>query len=764
MKCKILLLALLVAASPTTAQQVVTSDDYTRAEQFMSWNTSELVFNARVSPMWLSDDRFWYRNDIPAGTEFVLVDPTKRERARAFDHSQLAGALSAVTDTTYEAFDLPFQTFEFTEDGQSITFDFENTTYICDMGNYDCTVDTSITANQMNESLISPDGTLEAFIREHNLWMRNRNTGNETRLTADGVEHFGYATNNAGWIKRDTPVLLWSPDSKKIATFQHDARGVGDMYLVSTEVGHPRLKEWRYPLPEDSVIFRLHRVIIDVDEPRVIRLNMPPDMHRSTITDHVADWDGTLLDAEWSDDASHFAFVSSSRDHKEATLRVADPETGDVREVMKETVETFFESGFRKVNWHVLNNSDEVIWYSQRSDWGHLYLYDLENGELHHQITKGTWNVLQLLHIDAENRMLYFTGSGREPGNPYFQYLYRINMDGSDLRLLTPEYANHRISLSPSGEYFVDSYSTPVESPITVLRDATGQRLLRLEYADIDQLVESGWHPPIPFTAKARDGWTDLYGLLYKPSNFDSSKSYPVLNYVYPGPQSGSVGSWSFYASRGDKQALAELGFIVVEVNAMGTPQRSKSFHAFNYGNLGDNGIPDQIAVIQELAGQHPWIDSTRVGIWGHSGGGYASARAILAYPDFYKVAVASSGNHDNRNYEDAWGEKWHGLLKTHPDGTTNYDNQANQLLAKNLKGKLLLAHGLMDSNVPPSTTLLLVEALIDANKDFDLLIFPTQGHSLGLYMLRRRWDYFVRHLLGAESPKEYEFQTNSHE
>ncbi len=334
-------------------------------------------------------------------------------------------------------------------------------------------------------------------------------------------------------------------------------------------------------------------------------------------------------------------------------------------------------------------------------------------------------------------------------------------MDGSALTLLTPERANHQITLSPSGRYFIDSYSTPVAPPVTVLRDTDGQIIVKLERADISPLVTSGWQPPTLIKVKARDGQTDIYGLMYKPTTFDPSKSYPILNYLYPGPQSGSVGSRSFRASRSDKQALAELGFIVVEVDAMGTPGRSKSFHDAYYGNMGDNGIPDQIAAIKELAGRHAWMDLDKVGIWGHSGGGFASTDAILRYPDFYKVAVSGAGNHDNRNYEDDWGEKWQGLLETYPDGTTNYDNQANHLLAKNLKGKLLIAHGTLDTNVPPSNTLLMVDALVAANKDFDLLMFPNGGHGFGrgrTYWMRKRWDYFVRHLLGVEPPKEYEF------
>jgi dipeptidyl aminopeptidase/acylaminoacyl peptidase len=606
---------------------------------------------------------------------------------------------------------------------------------------------------------ISPDGRRAVFIRDHNLWMQGLATGAEVALTTDGVEYFGYATDNAGWTKSDRPVVLWSPDSRKVTTFQHDQRGVGEMYLVSTNVGHPRLEAWRYPLPEDSVIFRISRVVIDLQTREVVRFQMPPDQHRSTICDHIR-CRGGYSDIEWSNDGTQIAFVSSSRDHKEAKLRVADAATGVVRDVLEEKVDTFFESGNGMVNWHFLPETNEVIWFSERSNWGHLYLYNLETGELKHQITSGDWNVLQLRRIDRANRTLYFTGAGREPGDPYFQYLYSIGMDGGEIQLLTPDSANHTVTLSESGRYFVDSYSTPTIPPVTVVRDNRGRERMKLEEADISALVAMGWQAPIPFTTKARDGETDLYGLMYRPTNFDPNAKYPILNYLYPGPQSGSVGSRSFNASRSDKQAIAELGFVVVEVDALGSPGRSKSFHEAYYGNMGDNGLPDQITTIEQLAERHPWMDIDRVGIWGHSGGGFASADAIMRYPDFYKVAVSQAGNHDNRNYEDDWGEKWQGLLEEYPDGSTNYDNQANQLLAENLEGKLLIAHGGMDSNVPPYNTLLVVEKLIEANKEFDFIMFPNLRHGFGNtpYMMRRRWDYFVRHLIGVEPPKDYEF------
>jgi len=316
------------------------------------------------------------------------------------------------------------------------------------------------------------------------------------------------------------------------------------------------------------------------------------------------------------------------------------------------------------------------------------------------------------------------------------------------------------VSMSPSGRFFVDRYSKPDVPPALVLRDSGGNLLETLEKADVSRLLARGWKPVTPITVKARDGVTDLYGLLYKPSNFDPAKKYPIVNHIYPGPQTGSVGPRSFSAARGDSQALAELGFIVIEIDGMGTPSRSKEFQDAYFGNLGDNTLPDQVAGMKELAQRYPWIDLDRAGIWGHSGGGYAAADAMFRYPDFFKAGVSEAGNHDNRNYEDDWGEKWQGLLVRRPDGATNYDNQANQLVARNLKGKLLLAHGTTDSNVPPDNTLLVVNELIKANKDFDLLLLPNRNHGFANdpYMIRRRWDYFVKNLLGAEPPKEYEF------
>ncbi len=758
-----------IATSVVPSLESITAADYERAESFLGINTAELLQNNILAQYWQDDDRLIYHRSTQGGSDYILVDVQMAQKLPLFDTARLAMELATYVDEEVDGNDLSLSRLHLGEAPGQLEFDYEDQSYVLDLSSY--------TLNQLTEApsseFISPDGGTAAFINEHNLWVRDTASNEVTQLTFDGEQYYGYATNNAGWLRDDGPVLLWSPDSSKIATFRHDGRNVGEMYLWSTQVGHGDLDAWKYPLPGDDYIFMIERIVIHLeDTPRIVALNMSPDPHRSTTSDHIAGRGGVFLDVEWSEDSETLSFVSSSRDHKIAQLQIANPETGEVRPVYLEEVDTYYESGYNAANWRVFPERNEFVWFSEQENWGHLYLHDLQSGELKHQITQGSWAVLQIQQIDIENQQIYFLGSNREPGDPYFQYLYRVNFDGSELTNLTPETANHQISWSESAKYFSDVYSTPNTAPVSVVRNTAGETQLILEETDIDLLINSGWVAPNPFIVKARDQITDLYGLLYKPSNFDETKSYPILNYLYPGPQSGSVGTRSFRASRNDKQSLAELGFIVVELDAMGTPGRSKSFHDAYYADMGDNGLPDQIEGIRQLGAGNPWMDLERIGIWGHSGGGFASTAGILRYPDFYKVAVSGAGNHDNRNYEDDWGEKWQGLLETYPESnpdegepvvTTNYDNQANQLLAANLEGKLLLAHGMLDTNVHPSSTLLVVDALIEADKDFDLVVLPNASHGFGnrRYFMKRRWDYFVENLRGQQPPSKFIFADN---
>jgi dipeptidyl aminopeptidase/acylaminoacyl peptidase len=751
-------------AFSANAQQgpVLTAKDYEHAESFLNYGTEPLIDHGAVRPNWLPGDSFWYRDLDAQGSEFILVDPVKKIRSGAFDQPKLAAALSAATGKTYQPLMLPFQTFTFSADGKSITFQADDKTWKCDLATYTVTADTARAGGGGGRfrggrggagggnDVLSPNGQKVAFIKDYNLWVRDVKTNKQTQLTTDGIKDFGYATDNAGWKTSDRPILLWSPDSKKIATNKQDERNVSNMYLVSTNVGKPNLREWKYPLPGDKDIAMITHVIIDVDVPKVTVLQIPPDAHRSTFSDDIS-----MEDENWSEDASQLAFISTSRDHKNEKVRIADAATGAVREVFEETAPTQYESGWGGANWKYLSKTNEIIWFSERDNWGHLYLYDALTGKLKNQITKGDWVVTKLLYVDEKKRVLYLTVDGREPENPYFSQFYKIDFDGKHLTLLTPEDGNHVITLSPSKEYFIDSYSKPDVPPVSVLRNIDGKVITELEKADISRLLATGWRPLTPFSVKAHDGTTDIYGLMYTPTNLDPNKKYPIVDYIYPGPQGGSVGgNWSFTAARNDNQALAELGFIVVQIEGTSNPSRSKSFHDMNYGNMGDNTLPDQVAGIRQLAQKYAYIDTTRVGIWGHSGGGFATACAMFRYPDFFKVGISESGNHDNRNYEDDWGERYDGLV-----ANSNYEAQANETYAKNLKGKLMLAHGLMDNNVPPENTLLVIDALEKANKDYDLVVFPNSPHGygpFGPYMMRRRWDYFVKNLLGGTPPKEF--------
>lgn len=707
-------LALIVCSSTCTS--AVTAVDYARAERFLPFNTAPLVLNVPRDVTWMTDGTARYSILTARGEQAVSINPARRSRTISGPAVKAAAA-----DPIFAP---------------------------------------------------SPDGRYLAFIRDDNLWVRESTSGAQTSLTTDGVKDFGYATDSTGWKHTTHPILLWSPDSRRIATFQQDQREVGEAYVLRTKPGRPQLERWKYAVAGDPVVAIIHRVIIDVPQRKVIRLQVAPDPHRSSACYDVECGDGTLADAQWSADSSKLAFISTSRDHKIARLRVADAETGAVREVLEETAATYYESDISQtnlaaVNWRYLPASNEIIWYSARDDWAHLYLYDLHRGKLKLQITHGAWNVVQVLRVDEKTRSVYFLGVGREPQrSPYFVHLYKVGMDGRHLQLLTPENATHEVSLAPSGRYFIDSYSTPDTPQVTVLRDADGRLLESLEKADITALAATGWQPPVLISVTARDGVTDLHGLMFKPTNFDPTQRYPIVNWIYPGPMVGSVNlwtdkqQWKFVPARADAQSLAELGFVVVAIDGMGTAMRSRKFHDTYYGNMGDNTLPDQVAAMKELAQRYPWIDLQRAGIYGHSGGGYAAAAAMLRYPDFFQVGIAESGNHDQAGYTDDWGEKFQGLLQRHGDGSSSYDAQANQNFAAGLKGHLLLVHGTADDNVPSNLTLLLADALIKVNKDFDLILLPNQRHTYtgesGAYMTRRRWDYFVRNLQGVTPPAGY--------
>jgi len=756
----------------------VTATDYARAESFLGWNASNLVTGDQVVPVWLEGDRFWYRNHLRDGHEFVLVDPGRSTRSLAFDHHRLAAALSVAADTSYVGTKLPFQEFEFAEGEGEIRFYLaDSVRWSCDTRAYRCSGPDTVPKPSVTETA-SPDGRWVAFEREENLWIREVESGEEVQLTSDGEEDFGYAVQPEGCCgvvtgrrqnREQPPVLAWSPDSRRIATHRFDERKVREMALLETHVEGPILHTYHNALPGDSVIptYQIH--LFDLESRTGVGAQEPPQEMVNTsccgLLGFLPPDEIIWKDAKWGSGSEEFFFTYGHRSFDTLRLVEMDAATGATRVILTETSPTYVEMNARSgglPNWRVVNENREVIWFSERDGWGHLYRFDAATGELLNRITQGPWMVLDLLEVDEAAGWIYFTGVGREEGrDPYYRHLYRVRMDGSGLQLLTPEDADHEVTFSPSGRFVVDKFSTPTSEPVTVLRRAEGTRVLSLEEADFSALLETGWEWPVPFTVKARDGVTELFGFLYLPTHFDPEGSYPVVDYIYPGPQMGPIGyRQASSGARGNGRALAELGFIVFTIDAMGTPLRHKAFHDAYYGNMGDNGILDHIHALRQLAVRYP-MDLDRVGIFGHSGGGFSSTDALLRYPGFFKVAVSSAGNHDNRSYDYTWGEKYQGLWKKNEDGTDTFDSQANQELAKKLEGHLLLMYGTLDDNVHPNANLLVIDELIKHNKDFDLIVLPNRNHGYANepYVIRRSWDYFVRHLLGKEPPREYEIR-----
>lgn len=743
------------------ASPVVTAEDYARAERFLPKNVAKLLFQLEITPHFVGQsDAFWYMVRTRNGKQFIYVDPAAGTKQPAFDHLRLAAALSRFTQLAYVHTDLPFEGIAYLDE-TAIAFSVAGQRLCCDLTTYAITANDPEPVTDWHE-VVSPDGQLAAFVREHNLYVRRVATGEEIALTNDGVEGYHYAEPFANpltpagilpdgpWLQ---PAVVWSPDSKQLFTYKIDSRGVGECYLVQsvTPSGskRPILHRYVYPLPGDERVPLCEPVIVDVPTGRLVKAAMDPVVHLY--------YGAPRNFVHWTEDDDQRIFLMHRlRGYHTVKLEEINPTTGACRTLIQESSPTAVEY----YPTHVLDNSREIIWHSHQDGWAHLYLHEGLTGQIKQQITSGPWVVREIKQVDAAARVVYFTASGMSYEDPYYQQLYRVGLDGSGLQLLTPEDAEHQITFSPSGKYFVDRYSRVDLEPTTILRDTAGNLVLELEQADLDLLFATGWQFPERFSAKARDGVTDIYGTIIRPSNFDPTKRYPVIEANYSGPQTIRTPK-AFAEGGGSKQfwqdqAIAELGFIVISVDGLGMAFRSKAFQDYSYMNLADAGLPDHITAFQQLADRYPYLDLSRVGIFGGSAGGYAAMQAILAQPDFFKVAVVWAGNHDHRIDKATWIERYMGL----PVGD-HYEEQANPYLAANLKGKLLMMHGEMDENVPPAATLQMVDALVKANKDFDLFILPNAQHASGYhpYVTRKRWDYFVQHLLGATPPKEYKIK-----
>lgn len=765
---------LAVAAAPLAAQVT-----YSRAEQLLNWNTDRLVSGDQVQPQWLKDgNRFWYRNKTATGAEFVLIDPVANARRLLFDHVKLAQAMTAAADTAFDGNKLPFQTFRFASDGDNegeIVFNAVRKRFSCNITTYRCVAGDTLPSEV--PFVVSPDKKLEAFISNHNVWVRNRETKRDSvQLTTDGVAYNGYGITmpRPSQLQRPQPQrpnLRWSPDSKKLAVYRTDERYVAHMHYISYTPQRPKHYSQPYALPGDTAVPHPRVHIVDVGTKANVVAQLPVRPNNLSIG-------GSVTDSAWAENSQKVHLSWLMRGSKAAYLAEVDATTGVTRVIARDTGKTYVEISTPQDpgSFYVTKDLKDAFWWSERDGWGHLYRFDatgVENiaatdgdggmsmaPEPKAQLTSGAWQVGRISYVDEVAKQVYFTGRGRD-GFLYYPKLYRTGYDGQGLTLLTPEDGHHVISFSPSGKYFVDSYSRVDAPPVTVLRSAaTGAVIRKLEEADVSRLKEVGWRPAQLFSVKARDGVTDIYGLIYLPPNLDSSRKYPIISHIYPGPQVGSVGSWSF-KNGGEPFSLAELGFVVIQLDHMGTPLRSKVFHDNYYGFFGDNGLPDHITAIKQLGARYSFIDTDKVGIFGHSGGGFASTDAMLRFPEFFKVAVSGAGNHDNRSYNIYWAEKYQGLMKRDTvRKTDNFENSANQTMAKNLKGKLMLMHGDMDDNVHPAMTVQVVDELIKANKSFDMVWAPNRNHGLNEpYFIRRRWDYFVEHLLGRTPPENYDIK-----
>ncbi|MDM5233819.1 S9 family peptidase [Lysinibacillus pakistanensis] len=751
---------------------------YERAEKLLVWNTLKDVLNGKVIPNWIGESEcFWYQRDINTDSkQFIVVDPIRRLKKEAFDHEKLAKALSHSIGKPFTSYDLPFDSFSYLKNEHSIQFSIEETSWLCNLQQYECKM---LETNKkiFPHEICSPDGDWTVFTKDHNLYLRNLNTKEVKTLTIDGEPYYDYGSQPEAstsaiferlYQQQPPPVALWSPNSKKIVSHRLDQRKVRTLHLLQyvpqNQAGEPEAHAYRYPLVGDKYVPLIEFYIFDIEKGSAIQVDFDPII--SGMVSPLTEYSQTAF---WTEDSNSFYFLNFSRDYRVVQFILVDSETGKARILLEEQSDSFiftdlYNLGFGGVNIRWINKSNDFIWHSERDGWSHLYLYDGNTGQLKNRITSGEWGVRQIISVDEEKEWLYFTAGGRESDrDPYLQHLYRVRFDGTELMLLTPEDAEHDVFISPNNNYFVDTYSRVDLPPQTILRKTDGSFVCNLEKANVERLMEKGYSIPKRFKVKAADGVTDLYGILIQPANLTKNKKYPVLDSFYGGPQLTHTPKKFTWGGEfiegpvdftGGAQAFAQLGFAVLIMDGRGTPYRSKSFHDYSNGNLERAaGLEDHVAALKQLTQRFPFLDKNSVGIYGESGGGYGAARAILSYPETYKVAVAGCGNHDQRYYLAFWGERFQGMYDPEL-----YKEQDNTLLVSHLKGKLLLVTGDMDDNVHPSLTIRMVHALTKANKDFDLMILPNRHHGIGadVYYIRRRWDYFVQHLLKVEPPKEY--------
>ncbi|MDO6490873.1 MULTISPECIES: S9 family peptidase [unclassified Cellulophaga] len=800
----------------------VPTPNYRQAAKFSPDNLRKIVHSTTVRPNWLKKgNRFWYQYKTTEGANFYLVDADRGTKTKLFDNAKMAKWLTLITKDPYDAKHLPRLNFKFVKNETAIRFRVtskekvdvvedkkddkkndtiskdstkakdpkkapkkENKVYYLEykLGGNGLTIinNKKEDENRKRWANISPDSTVVLFSKQNNLyWMDKANylkavkdekdtTIVEHQWTKDGVENYSYGggswgeNNETKEEKKDDRKGIrgyWSHDSKKFVYQRSDSRDLKDLWVInSVAKKRPTLETYKYHMPGEKEFSKPEILVFDIPSKEMLTVKLD-----TTIQQSIDIYNAPTKKMNYSDDfrptlllskKGKIYFSSTSRDRKKVTINVADINTGDVKTLIKEELNTYVEAK----DIVLFNNEQEIIQWSERDGWAHFYLYDA-NGNLKNQITSGSYHSNSFVGVNEKERTLYFTANGVTPDqDPYYEHLFKINLNGTGLKNLNKGDFTTNTSMSDSNQFFVSNYSRVNTVPKSELRSSNGRVVLKLEEADLSALMATGYKFPEPFKVKADDGITDLYGVMYKPFNFDETKSYPLIEYVYPGPQTEAVNK-AFSVSMNRLDRLAQVGFVVVSLgNRGGHPNRSKWYHNYGYGNLRDYGLADKKYVAEQLADQHSYIDISKVGIFGHSGGGFMSTAAMLVYPDFFKVAVSSAGNHDNSMYNSWWSETHHGVEEVKDaKGVVSYkyDIDKNQTLASNLKGKLMLVTGDVDNNVHPGATIRMANALIKANKRFDFMMMPGQRHGFGSmteYFFWLKADYFSKHFLGVEA------------
>ena len=789
------LIMILAAASFSAAAAYAQErlPEYLQAEKFTQSKLNTMLFSTTVDPHWFQKGNcFWYEYKTSDGTQWYVVDPAKKTRTPLFDRDELAAQLTEIVKDPFEARHLPIRNLKAKEDGKTFTFEVTSTKEIKnEKGKKEKEVfyfsydypsqtlthlkDKEKDPKRLSWGSISPDKKTVVYAKDLNLYRMSYedyqkarkdekdSTIVEIQITDDGVKDFGYGmpykTVNTDTLcngKRRAVYGMWSPDSRYFVTVLTDERAVKDLWVLNVMSNpRPTLETYKYQMPGEKEAPVDHLYIFDMQD------NSRKEIRTSAYKDQSLGLERRPLEQKqrdmeerttiWQGDDERFFLTRSSRDLYRIDICSYTVGQDSIVPVIEERMNTYQETRPLKT----LAGGKELIHWSERDGWAHLYLYD-DKGNLKNRITKGPWHVEEILKVDEKTRTVYFTANGRNADeNPYYEHLYKANLDGSGLTQITQGDFFHQVEVDDDAKFVVDNYSRINTVPMCVLLDNTGKKVMNIQESDFSQLFANGYKFPELFKVKAADGVTDLYGVMYKPFDFDSTKVYPIVDYVYPGPQVEAV-YYPFTRMSVRTDRLAQAGFIVISVGQRGGhPSRSKWYHNYGYGNMRDYPLADHKYAIEQLANRHPFIDIDRVGIHGHSGGGFMSTAAICQYPDFFKVAVSCAGNHDNTIYNRWWSETHHGVKETvseKGDTTFVYKIGTNPEIAKNLKGHLLLVHGDIDDNVHPGNTTRVVNALIRAGKRFDMLMLPQQRHSFGdmnEYFYWRMVDYFSEHLKG---------------